>query len=355
MFRLANLKHKHHTYLPRFLLITLGALAFALAPIRSSDAAFLNNRNLKISSGQASVVASHAFNLTPSTAGNIGSLVFEYCDSPVYAYPCSAPPGLDLTGSILTSQSGNTGFSIDNGASTANKVVLTRGPSAANLIASQYVFSNVTNPSLADHVYFVRLSSYATADASGPLTDNGAVAFATVSPFNVGADVPPFLRLCVGITVSSDCSSSSGTSLNLGDLSSTSANAGQSQFAGGTNSISGYSVFALGTTMTSGNNSIAANNSATPSFPGNPQFGINLRANSNPAVGQNPTGAGTAAPAPGYNQANFFKFHAGDLITTDSQPSDFNTMTVSYLVNVPSSQPGGIYSTTVTYLAVATF
>src|SRR5204862_7798880 len=99
---------------------------------------------------------------------------------------------------------------------------------------------------------FVRLSNYATAAASGSFSDNGAVAFAIVSPFNVGASVPPFLRLCVGISVSADCSSSTGTSLNLGFLTPTAVGAGQSQFAGGTNSISGYTVFALGTTMTSG-------------------------------------------------------------------------------------------------------
>jgi hypothetical protein len=280
----------------------------------------------------------------------------EYCEnSPVYAYPCNSPPGLDVTGSTLSSQSGNIGFSIDGGATTANKIVLTRVPSAAVLTDSKYSFTGITNPSVADHVNFVRLSTYATADASGPSTDHGAVAFAIVSPFNIGANVPPFMQLCVGITVTANCSSTSGDSLNLGNFSTAQAKSGQSQFAAGTNSVDGYSVFILGTTMTSGNNTIAALSTPTPSFPGNSQFGINLRANTNPSVGQNPSGPGTASPAPTYNTSNFFKFHSGDIIASDSLASDYRRMTVSYLVNISPGQAGGVYSSTFTYLATATF
>jgi hypothetical protein len=337
-----------------FLLASAVVAVFAVIPARQGRAAFLLNRSITISSARASLVVTHTFDFTPQTAGNIGSIVLEYCDSPVFDYPCSAPPGLDLTGASLSSQTGDGGFSI-SGASTANKIVLTRPPSPTFGNPDQYVFSNVTNPSQADHVFFVRLSTYPTNDASGPLTDNGAVGFAIVSPFNVGANVPPFLRLCVGITVTFDCSSASGTSLNLGTLTSAAAHAGQSEYSGGTNSPDGYSVFALGTTMTSGNNSITANSSASPSFPGNSQFGINLRANSNPSVGADPSGPGSASPTPGYNQPNLFKFQPGDLISSDTLPSNFRKMTVSYLANIPAGQPGGVYSTTITYTAVATF
>ncbi|MBI2285583.1 hypothetical protein HYU82_02060, partial [Candidatus Saccharibacteria bacterium] len=202
---------------------------------------------------------------------------------------------------------------------------------------------------------FVRITTYASADGSGSFTDNGTVAFATLSPFSVGANVPPFLQICVAITVAPDCSTTSGDRINLGTLSSNSVKAGTTQFAVGTNSISGYTVFAEGTTMTSGNNTIAALSSPTPSFPGNNQFGVNLRDNSIPNVGSDPFGSGSGTPTAGYNTVNQFKYVSGDAIAQSTLPSDYNRMTVSYIVNISSSQPPGVYASTFTYLATATF
>src|SRR5205814_1908628 len=133
------------------------------------------------------------------------------------------------------------------------------------------------------------------------------------------------------------------------------ARAGQSQFAVGTNSVSGYITYVLGTTMTSGNNTIKALSSPTPSFPGNSQFGINLRANTIPTVGEDPFAAGNGAVTSNYNTPNLFMYSSGDALVTSLTPSDFNRMTVSYLANVKPSQPAGIYSSTFTYLAVANF
>ena len=107
--------------------------------------------------------------------------------------------------------------------------------------------------------------------------------------------------------------------------------------------------------MTSGNNTIAAINPASNSQVGSNQFGINLRANSLPAVGNDPEGTGTGTPQAGYSAPNQYKFQNGDNIASSPIPSDYNRLTVSYLVNVGSSQPPGVYATTVTYLGVADF
>jgi hypothetical protein len=107
--------------------------------------------------------------------------------------------------------------------------------------------------------------------------------------------------------------------------------------------------------MTSGNNTITALSSPTPSLPGISQFGINLRDNSSPQVGEEPAGPGTAAPAPDYNIPNFFTFRPGDTIASSSLSTEFNRLTVSYVANVSADQPVGVYSTTITYLAVAQF
>ena len=329
-----------------FLSVLVGQLAHA---------ATLTNRQIQISSPLPLASSAQNFQFTYATASTIGSLSFEYCDnSPLFADSCNAPTGLNAASATLTSQSGNAGFSFDTVNTTANKIVLTRVPTGALAIASTYNFGNVINPSATGTV-FVRISTYSTANASGLPTDIGAVAFAILQPFNINTFVPPYLRLCVAITVAPDCSTATGDSIDLGLLTPTAAKTGQSQFSAGTNSITGYAVYSLGTTMTSGNNIITALASPSPSLPGNSQFGINLRANSSPLVGQDPAGPGSATPTGSYNIPNFFMFQPDDQISGENQPTDFNQMTVSYLVNVNSGQPPGVYNTTITYLAVAQF
>jgi hypothetical protein len=340
-----------------FLLAVIASSAGMLLNLLSpAGAATLQNRSITISSGTPSASASHTYQMTPASAGLIGSISFEYCDnSPLIYIVCHAPGGLDLSGVNLSSQTGNTGFSIDAVHSTANKIVLTRPAGAANLVASTYVFDNVINPSIAGQTVFVRLGTYASQDASGSFTDNGAVAFAPQNIFTVGSYVPPFLKLCVGLTVAPDCSSFFGDQIDFGILSSNHASYGQSQFATGTNDPTGYNVYALGTTMTSGNNVITAVPNPAPSFPGTGQFGINLRANLLPPIGQDPVGLGTGAPTANYNNPNRFMFNNGDAIASSPLNTDYNRMTVSYLVNVSHNQSPGIYATTITYLAVVQF
>lgn len=336
-------------------LIVLGLLMGFIFP--SAQALILQNRLVNLSSNQVSATnVTHAFQFTVPSTNAIGSIVFEYCDnSPIIGATCNAPAGLDVDSANLISQTGNVGFAIHGPTTNANKIVLFRSPSAGLAVPSSYTFDNIINPSTANRTAYVRISSHITANGSGSITDNGSVAFATVSPFSVSSFVPPFLRLCVGITVTIDCSSISGDSLDLGILSSQTTKAGTSQFSAATNSLTGYVVSVLGTTMTSGSKIIPAMNPAGGSQTGVSQFGINLRANTAPSVGQDPQGAGTASPQSGYGTQNLFKFGAGDTIVTSTVPSEFNLMTVSHIVNVASSQPAGIYNTTLTYLGTAQF
>jgi hypothetical protein len=107
--------------------------------------------------------------------------------------------------------------------------------------------------------------------------------------------------------------------------------------------------------MTSGNNIIPSLPLPTASLPGTGQFGINLRANLIPTVGQDPVGLGTGSPSANYDIPNRYTFNDGDNISSSALTSDYNRMTVSYLVNVPKGQAPGIYSTTMTYVATVQF
>lgn len=316
----------------------------------------LTARSLAVASASPSVVTTHTFTFTPSSVTAIGSIVFEYCqNSPVVGQPCDVPPGLDVSLANLSIQTGNTGFSVDNLNTTANKLVITRSPSVGISVVSSYVFSNITNPSNAPHSEFIRISTHASTDGSGSLTDNGSVAYAIHTPLNVAAYVPPFLNFCVGVTVSLDCSVTNGDSIDMGIISKTIATSATSQFSTATNDPTGYVVYAIGNTMTSGNNIIPALASPSPSQPGTSQFGINLRDNSSPNIGTDPSGVGTGIPTAGYNSPNAYTFNSGDSLAASTLSSEYTRMTVSYLVNAANSQPPGVYTATFTYLATVQF
>jgi hypothetical protein len=339
------------------LLVLLPIMCLLVTQLPSkSQALHLQNHSVSISTAIINSTASHNFQFTYPSTSVVGSVILLYCDGgALLPMPCNPPAGLDASGAVLASQSGNSGFVIDTVNSTANKIVLTRAPAAGIVTASTYNFNNIVNPSTANATTYVRIATYPSTDGTGTNNDDGAVAFATVSPFQIGAFVPPFIKLCVGITVASDCSSASGNSINLGILSTKGTKFATSQFAAGTNSFSGYNIFTLGNTMTSGNHIIPAINPAGTSRAGTSQFGINLRANTSPAVGADPQGVGTATPQAAYNTPNIFKFQNGDNIAQSPLTTDFNKMTASYVVNINSDQNPGFYATTITYLAVGQF
>lgn len=320
-----------------------------------ASGADLLTRSVSIDSSEASAVTSHNYSFILNTSNNLGSIEFEYCsNSPLFEFACSPPAGLDASAAALSSQTGATGFSIDAGLTTAHKIVISR-PSAPNL-ASQpaaYNFDNVINPDSKTHTY-VRIKTYASSDTSGVETDKGAVVFATVDSLSVEGFVPPYLTFCTAVTVSLDCSNMSGYFLNLGELSKTSPNTATSQYSGATNDPGGFSTFLAGTTMASGTFVIPPLTIPSSSLPGVSQFGINLVANSSPAVGQNRVGSGSSSAKPSYNIPNKYKFD-NEIISASPLPTNFDIFTVSYLVNVSGGQMPGVYSATLTYIASAAF
>lgn len=314
----------------------------------------LSSRSVTIASSAPSVVTSHQFKFNIDTVNNIGSIVFRYCDnSPEFDMSCSAPPGLSVSSAVLSSQTGETGFSIDP-TTTSNRLVISRPAGLTSTIPASYTFTNVTNQNVPYSTVYVRVSTHASSDGTGPRIDSGAVAFATVGAISVSGYVPPYLTFCVGVVVALNCSNATGTSLNFGELSETQPRFLTSQFSVATNDPGGYSTTLAGTTMTSGNNTISPPAFPQGSNPGTSQFGMNLRANSNPPVGANPAGVGTGSISPNFATPNQFYFN-NQVIVSSAVPSDFNLFTASYIVNISDAQSPGVYSTTLTYIASAAF
>lgn len=315
----------------------------------------LSDRRLQMSSSVASATATYELGFDISTPGPLGSISVQFCsNSPIFPDPCVAPAGMSLAGVALTDQTGETGFSLAP-SPASNALLLSRPVAPSSIGPVTYTLTNVVNPNEIGS-YYVRMQTYATSDASGPATDFGAIAFAINYDLSISAEVPPYLIFCAAITIPIlDCESAEGSYINFGELSSTRPSFGTSQVLAASNAKDGYNVTLDGTTMTSGNNEITALVAADASRPGTPQFGMNLRANASPSGGSEPDGPGTGAPLTGYDTANFFKFVAGDIVVSTDKPDEMRRFTASYLVNVPRTQPAGVYVSTVTYICLGNF
>jgi len=336
------------------LVIALVASPFPKHPVYADQ---VTHRSISLSSDLASATnVKYDVAFTIATTSPLGSIDLLFCsNSPLTGEVCTPPNDLDVTSGVtLSSQSGQTGFAISS-SSTANELILSRPPQGSNAgDVVEYELSGVANPSVGGPLY-ARIATYASSDASGPFINDGGLAMVIRDGVAVNAEVPPFLTFCLGESITGfDCSTATEPFADLGILSSTITSAAQSQVVVTTNAGNGYTMWANGTTMTSGNNIIAAMNNAT-SQKGIPQFGLNARANTVPQVGQNPSGPGSGIVMPDYNNPDHFKFLSGDPLVSSSAPEDNHKFTISYVVNIPSSQPGGVYSTTLTYTCLANF
>ena len=321
----------------------------------SAAALGIKSRSIQLSTNTPGATATYTISFTITTPDTMGSLDVLFCsNSPIAGDLCDVPLGLDVRSSVLSSQTGITDFT--SFPVSSNELLLSRTPSA--ITPPQPVtltFTNTVNPSSAGP-YYTRLAAYATTNGSGPSVDFGGLAFVITSLLTINSYVPPYLTFCSGIVISSyDCSTATGDYINFGGLSSAHSRQADSQLLIATNAGNGYVIQVYGTTMTSGNDIIPAISAPAGSKPGNSQFGINLVANSVPAIGANPDGPGSGLPTSGYSQPNKYQFVSNDVIANTSNTEDYRRYTVSYLVNVSNSQPPGIYVSTVTYVAAGSF
>jgi hypothetical protein len=147
----------------------------------------------------------------------------------------------------------------------------------------------------------------------------------------------------------------SGSTLDFGDFSPTATRAGTSVMQAQTNAANGYVITVNGTTLASGVNTIPSLTSQTASTLGASQFGLNIRANTVPGVGANPSGGGSGTFNGNYGTPNQYRFNSGDVVAQAAAPTDANTFTSSYIVNIGGSQAAGVYTATMTYICTASF
>lgn len=348
-------------------------------------------------------LVTHLFGFTLPTAGDVGSIKFEYCTTAadVGAAVCQPPLNMDATAATLTGGSGIAGMTVLS--TTANSVILTHGASPITLganTAATFQLTGVKNPlaKKADlvtdepnYTYFVRITNYLSLDGTGTPIDKGTVTASTASPIILTGTMPESLVFCTGETIPfkldgggapttiPDCANATAGTIKFDQLFDPTMTAtSTSQMAASTNASNGYVITVNGTTLMSGGNIINAITAAGGDFPvtGSSQFGINLKLNdttyiphalgaeitpvSIDSVGSNLRGEAFTD----YNTVNKFRYVSGDPVAdsgyTAAGPgsriaSDGQIYTVSYIANVPGSQPAGDYSTTLTYICTPSY
>lgn len=335
--------------------ILLVVLSFNLVPqvVWAGD---ITDRSLTLSSSAAGASnVNYTFNLTVPSDTIIEAFSAQICTT---AYnSCTTPTGFDAGSASLLSQP--TGFGDSSGwsadSSDAGKIRMQNSTNSTAPGSSQSVtFDGVTNPSNTNATFFARLTTYSNADYTGEI-DTGVVAASTAEQVQLTGTVPPILTFCVGTSISSDCSTASGNSIDFGQFSPESTSSATSQMRANTNGSGGYVITVRGTTLTSGTDSIPALSTQTASTTGTSQFGMNLRNNTTPNVGTDPTGDGIGTYHSNYGTVDEFRFADGDTVAQAAEETNSNTFTSSYIVNIEPKQAAGTYSTTLTYICTATF
>jgi len=336
------------------LLLILLLLTASYAPVLT-QAAGLQQRSWQLANSAPHATTDYSTVFTISNNLTLGSISILLCaNSPLESDFCAVPSGLDVSNAQLTSQSGISDFSFFTPA--PNYLLLSRTPAAVNApLTVKLTFHNIINPDTAAP-YYVRLAAYSSNNATGSSVAYGGLAFSITDNLSISSVVPPYLAFCSGLTISGlDCRTATGDYINFGDLSPTHSNQATSQLLVATNAANGYVVQVYGNSLTSGNNVIPALANGSFSQPGTSQFGLNLRANTTPAIGTDPVGVGNGQPAAAYNQPNQYRYVSNDTLVSTQAADDYRKYTVSYLVNIAASQPIGIYASTLTYVAVGNF
>jgi hypothetical protein len=144
-----------------------------------------------------------------------------------------------------------------------------------------------------------------------------------------------------------------GSTVNFGSLSTAATVTATSTFSVTNYTSYGYIVQMVGTPPQNGSYTLAAMSGGGSSI-GSEQFGINLRANTAPSVGADPSG-GAGVAASGYNSVNSYNYSSGDTIASAPKSSGQTNFTISYIANAATTTPSGTYSGAFTLICTGTY
>lgn len=166
-----------------------------------------------------------------------------------------------------------------------------------------------------------------------------------------------------GATTTSDPSLACITntsSLNFGSLSTSVVATATATFSVLNYTSYGYVVQVVGSPPSNGAHTLTNLSSNAGSTPGTEQFGLNLIDNSSPNIGTNPvqvpdTTFSFGDAATNYDTLNSFRYNNGDIVAESVKTSGQTDYTMSYIINVATTTPGGSYSGNQTLVCTGTY
>ena len=330
-------------------LVVLMIATPALADMR------LQERSLYINSSEPGATTFYRLSFRYMSAQPVGSVELLFCDNPIPYMPCEVPEGMDVSSTDLTSQTGETGFSITE--RSTNRLLLSRSAQAPTDPKSAYTLSDVINPTDINQAFSIRIKTHGSTNGSGPQIDFGSVRSQVIEGVELATQVPPMLIFCLSQQVSENCVSTDEVNYtDMGQLSPKATLTAQSQMAVGTNASGGFAITSSGAPLSAGTNIIDSPEQPTQSQLGINQFGINLVKNNYPDIGHNPEGEwANAVVADDYAVANHYKFEDGDTVAYSPNVSLMRKFTVSYILNSAPDLKPGVYTTTINFIASGRF
>jgi hypothetical protein len=374
-----------------------------------ASAAQITSRSLSLSStangdiavgaagtGGNGAQATHTFNFTTSGA-SVGSIEFLYCTSPLPDLACTAPTGMDASTVASVGGTSATGWSLGTAgnAPTANRLRITHTAGAIATVnfafgAGSTGTDYIKNPTTDNEEFFVRITTFSDTGWSTTV-DQGSVANGIAQQIDITAKVQETLNFSVGAPGAPNAAAvpAAGTTctplsddgaLDLGDtdgvLSFQQAYDAYSWFRISTNANNGTLVYYSGETLEFDGESITSIGNVTAgtgSVPGTEQFGLafdtteadhsfsQLVANNGAALiaGHDfdySNGDGTITSG---GDARF-QFDTASVTTprpiaVATAPIVCDTGAVRYVGNIATTTEPGIYTTTLSYMAVPTY
>ena len=200
-FAARRMKRSSRFSLAIILVLTLVTVLFSPLLVVQAQAGTLTSSKVTITDSRAGITGvSDTFAFTTAVTGTIATVEFLYCTTA--SGTCTTPTGLVTTAGV---QSTVTGLSASTSAFGTNGTItltVTTPASITSGTAISVLYTTITNPTVADTTYFVRI----TTKTSTPTTIDGptTVAFAilTTTSIAVTASVDPTFTFTVAAVTS---------------------------------------------------------------------------------------------------------------------------------------------------------
>lgn len=360
------------------MVVTLGAVLVTL-PARAQAYSQVTSRSILMSStANGATNVAYQVNFTTVTDGQtVGSVVVEFCsNSPILGDACQGITGFSANPSTLNvfNITGNiTGLTVDRTNSVNNRIVLTRTAGAVANGPVSFTLGNgstngITNPPTDNTTFFARILTFTNTTGNVPVnqneanvaTDAGGIAISTANQLQVTAKVQEALYFCV--YTKADCATG-GNDVTLGDengvlASNSTTYTSTAKYDVSSNAVAGVSIRLKGDTLKSGIFTIdpaVGNCGADPTATNVEMFGLRMLTLGPDQVSTAPYGCATGHHSFDNNSTNGTASQFGQEIARTTGASDITSSTIEFAAKSANTSEAGVYTTTLTLIATATY